>query len=75
MTAFAVHFLKEISRTQLLSVAKRLIVNIDKKMLQAFDKNDFLILLGKGFCGEIVKVMKGATIPDLSRGGDILTCT
>ena len=38
MTAFAVHFLKEISRIQLLSAAKRLIVNIDKKTLQAFNK-------------------------------------
>ena len=57
MTAFAVHFLKEISRTQLLSAAKRLILNIDKKTLQAFDKNDFLIPLGKAFVErEIVKI-------------------
>ena len=69
MAAFAVHFLKEISRIRLLSAAKRLIVNIDKKKFQAFDKNDFLIPLGKAFVErEIVKIKKGATMPDLSRG-------
>jgi hypothetical protein len=57
MTAFAIHFLREISRTQLLSAAKRLIVNADKRKLQALDKNDFLIPLGKAFVErEIVKI-------------------
>ena len=41
-------------------------MNIDKKTLQAFDKNDFLISLGKAFVKR--EMMKGATIPDLSRG-------
>ena len=67
MAAFTAHFLKEISHTQLLSAAKRLMPE-DKKRLATLEKNDFLVPLGKVFVEKgIVKIRKGADIKDLSR--------
>lgn len=68
MAAFGAHFLKEISTTQLLSAAKRLL-NVDKKKLQLYEKTDFMVPLGRAFVEKnIVKIAKGARIANLSRG-------
>ena len=64
MAAFGAHFLKEITRTQLLSAAKRLMPQ-DKKKLNTLEKNDFLVPLGKVFVENGSK--KGANIENLSR--------
>lgn len=67
MAAFGAHFLKEITRTQLLSAAKRLLPQ-QKKTLNGLEKNEFFIPLGKAFVdNNIVAVRKGALIKDLSR--------
>ena len=42
MATCAAHFLRDFMNT---TTAKRLIVNVDKKTLQAFDKADFMIPL------------------------------
>ena len=65
IAAFSAHFLKEITRTQLLSAAKRLIAQ-NKKKIHHFGKE--LVPLGKVFVQKgIVKIRKGANIKDLSR--------
>ena len=67
VTAFSSHFLKEISRTQLLSAAKILIPQ-NKKKYSTFEKNDFLLPLGKAFVEKaIVKIREGADVKNLSR--------
>ena len=67
MTAFGAHFLKEISRTQLLSAAKRLLSH-QKKTLNSLEKNEFLIPLGKALVEHsIIAIRKGALVKDLSR--------
>ena len=67
MAVFGAHFLKEISRTQLLSAAKRLLPQ-QKKILNSLEKNEFCIPLGRTFeDNHIVQVRKGALVKDLSR--------
>ena len=66
MVAFGAHFLKEISRTQMLSAAKRLLPH-QKKTLNSLEKNEFLIPLGKAFVEHsIIAIRKGALVKDLS---------
>lgn len=67
MEAFGAHFLKEISRTQLLSAAKRMLPR-EKKKYSGYEKSDFLVPLGQAFVESgIVKITKGAQVRDLSR--------
>ena len=68
MTAFAAHFLKYISRSQLLSAAKTLLSSGDRKQFHGAEKSHFLVPLGKAFVTKgIVKINKGACIESLSR--------
>ena len=67
MVAFGAHFLKEISRTQMLSAAKRLLP-LQKKTLNSLEKNEFLVPLGTAFVEQgIIAIRKGALVKDLSR--------
>ena len=67
MVAFGAHFLKEISRTQMLSAAKQLLP-LQKKTLNSLEMNEFLIPLGKAFVeNSIIAIRKGALVKDLSR--------
>ena len=69
VAAFGAHLIKEISRTQLLSAARRLLT-IEEKRLQTYEKNDFMVPLGREFLERnIVRITnKGASIANLSRG-------
>lgn len=59
MTAFAVHYLKEVTRSQLLSAARNLLTK-EKNRLQPLEKSEFMLPLAKVFIKkEIVEVKKG----------------
>ena len=67
MTAFAVHFLKEVSRSQLQSAARKLLTKQEKIWLQPLEKSEFLLPLAKAFIKKkVVKIKKGAN-PQTSR--------
>ena len=69
MAAFGAHFLKEITRTQLLSAAKRLLPQ-QKKTLIGLEKNELFIPLGKAFVDNIIAIRKVAPVKDLSRNDE-----
>ena len=65
MTAFAAHFLKEVSRSQLQSAARSLLPDKERKTLE---KGEFMIPLGKAFLkNDIIHVKTGADMKSLSR--------
>ena len=68
LEAFGAHFIKEITRAQLMSATKSLIPQ-KKKKLQNAEKCDLYIPLGRAFVQNgIVHIKGGSNIEDLSRG-------
>jgi hypothetical protein len=68
MTAFAVHFLKEVSRSQLQSAARKLLTKEEKNRLQPLEKSEFILPLAKAFImKKVVEIKKGADQQALSR--------
>lgn len=68
MTAFTAHFLKDISRSQLMSAAKSLLSSHDRKQLHGAEKSHFMVPLGKAFVENgIVRIDKGACVESLVR--------
>lgn len=68
MVAFAVHFIKEVSRSQLQSASRNLLSAEERKRLQSLEKIEFYIPLAKAMVERgIVKVRQGANIKSLSR--------
>ena len=68
LTAFRVHFLKEISRGQLDSAAKSLLTWDLQHQLKKADKGDFIIPLAKAFIRKgIIKLAAKANFNNLAR--------
>ena len=68
MTAFAAHFLKEVSRSQLQSAARTLLPDRERKRLQTLEKGELIIPLAKAFLkNNIIHVKTGADMTSLSR--------
>ena len=68
MEAFGVHFLKEISRSQLQSAAKSLLQRASMKELKGGDKATFLRPLALAFIEKgIVKIKKKDKVGELVR--------
>lgn len=67
LEAYGEHFIKEVSRIQLLSAVKTLPTE-EKKSLQSAEKSEFYLPLGKAFVTKgIVCIKKGASLKSLSR--------
>lgn len=68
ITAFAVHFIKEVSRSQLQSASRTLLSGEERNRLQKLEKSEFILPLAKAMINQdIVKVRRGADMKSLSR--------